>query len=344
LASSDHERSEVVGVVIPTRDRWPLLRTALASALDQDVVETQVVVVDDGSTDQTAEELDALNDGRVRVLRHDRAKGVSAARNRGLEEVTAPWVAFLDDDDVWAPGHLSAMLGAVRASDVDGRQLGLVYSGHIVVDRERHATSVSSAPPLDDVRNRMDRFNFVGCPSRVVLPTQAVRDVGGFDVGLSIIADWDLWVRVIAAHRVVRCPELLVGYMLHNGNMHLDGDRLLDELAFIQRKHGWDPTLAMPGDMLPSFVAEAYRGSGRRVRAARWYLRAFRVQRTRRDLARAVGALLGERVIELSGLRERPSVDPSLGRWLQRVREAERATTTGLPALSGMQRDHPVQR
>jgi glycosyltransferase involved in cell wall biosynthesis len=272
-------------------------------------------------------------------LRHDHPEGVSAARNHGLEQVTARWISFLDDDDVWAPGHLAAMLDAVRSSEVDERRLGLVYSGHLVVDRERCATSVSPAPLSDDVRNRMDSFNYVGCPSRVVLRTQAVRDVGGFDVRLSIIADWDLWVRVLDGCGAVRCPQLLVGYMLHPGNMHRDGDRLLDELALMQRKHGWERGLALPGDMLPSFVAEAYRASGRRVRAARWYVRAFRVHRTGRDLGRAVGVLLGERLIELSGLRERTSVDPSLGRWLERVREAERATTTGLPALAVRHRD-----
>src|SRR4029453_19265909 len=86
-----------VAVVIPTRDRWPLLRTAVASALAQEDVEAQVVVVDDGSADETAGELQAVSDPRLLVLRHDRPRGVSAARNLGLSRVTATWVAFLDD-------------------------------------------------------------------------------------------------------------------------------------------------------------------------------------------------------------------------------------------------------
>jgi hypothetical protein len=84
--------------------------------------------------------------------------------------------------------------------------------------------------------------------------------------------------------------------------------------------------------MLPSFVAEAYRAGGRRLRAARWYLRAFRTQRTPRDLGRAVGMLLGERMIALSGLQERIEIDPSVGTWLERVRDAERATSR-VPSL-----------
>jgi glycosyltransferase involved in cell wall biosynthesis len=315
------------------------MRMALASALAQEDVDAQVVVVDDGSIDRTAGELDAIDDARLRVLRHDRPEGVSAARNLGLAHVAAPWVAFLDDDDVWGPGHLAAMLDAVEASELDRERVGLVYSGHLTVDGERRVTGVAQAPPIEAVRDGMDRFNFVGSPSRVVLRTDAVRDVGGFDVRLSVIADWDLWVRVVAQHGIVCCPELLVGYMRHPGNMHLDADRFLDELALMQSKHGWDLGVVLPGDVMPAYVASAYRASGRRLHAARWYLRAFRVQRTRRDLGRAVGVLFGERLIRLLGLREQTTVDPSLGRWLEPVRQAQRATTAGIPSLSGAQRD-----
>jgi hypothetical protein len=131
--------------------------------------------------------------------------------------------------------------------------------------------------------------------------------------------------------------------MLHPGNMHLDADRLLDELAVMQDKHGLDRGLPLPGDMLPAYVAAAYRASGRRLSAARWYLRASRVQGTPRDVGRAAGMLLGERLITLLRLRERTTVDPSLAKWLEPVREAERATTTGLPPLPGLQRDRAGQ-
>jgi hypothetical protein len=316
------------------------MRMALASALAQKDVDAQVIVVDDGSTDRTVAELRALRHARVKVLCHDRSEGVSAARNLGLAHAASPWVAFLDDDDVWAPRYLAAMLDAARAAEVDNEQVGLVYSGHLTVDRERQLTGVSQAPPTQAVRDGMNRFNFVGCPSRVVLRTDVVREVGGFDGRLAVIADWDLWVRVVAGHGIACCPELLVGYMLHAGNMHLDADRLLYELALMQDKHGWGSGLPQPGDMLPAYVAAAYRASGRRLRAARWYLRAFKVQRTPRDLGRAAGMLLGERLITLLRLRERTTLDPSLGRWLEPVQVAERATTTGLPPLPGIERDH----
>jgi glycosyltransferase involved in cell wall biosynthesis len=329
-----------IAVVIPSRDRWPLLRTAIAGALAQEDVDVQVIVVDDGSTDRTPAELAALDDPRLRVLRNDRPLGVAAARNVGLAQVTAPWVAFLDDDDVWAPAHLASMIRAVRTGEVARERVGLVFSGHIDVDRDRRATGISRAEPAEAIREGLKRFNLVGGPSRVLLDTEAVRQVGGFDADLSIVADWDLWVRLVAEYEVVRSPGIFVGYMRHPGNMHLDADRLLDEITALQHKHGWERSATirpLPDDTMAFHIAATYRRNGRRFRAARWYLRSFRARGARRDLGRAVGVLLGERLIELSGLRERTPVDdPSFGRWLEQVNEAERATTFGLPALPGV--------
>lgn len=331
-----------VTVVIPSRDRWQLLRTALASALAQRDVDVAVVVVDSSSTGQTSSELRALRDERVRVLRLDRSTGVSAARNVGLLHANAPWVAFLDDDDVWAPGHLSSMLDAIRVSRLDPGQVGLVFSGHLELDAERRVTGVSWAAPTASVHAGLQRMNLVGCPSRVVLRTDAVRAVEGFDVRLSILADWDLWVRVLAEFALVRSPELLVGYMRHAGNMHLDADGFLADLATLREKHGWSahaPRDAVFGDLLPSYVAAIYRARGQRFKAARWYVRAFRARGNLRDLGRAGGMLVGERLIDLSGLRTRTTVDPALGGWLEAVRTAERVAPTGLPQLPGLNGD-----
>jgi glycosyltransferase involved in cell wall biosynthesis len=318
------------------------LRTALASARAQTNVDVDVVVVDDGSIDRTPNELRMLGDERVRVVRLERSEGVSAARNVGLAHVRAPWVAFLDDDDVWAPGHLSAMLDALRDSGLERERVGLVFSGHLDLDGDRHVTDVSPAAPAESIQEGLKRMNVVGCPSRVVLRTDAVRAVGGFDVRLSILADWDLWVRVLPDNEAVRCPELFVGYMHHPGNMHLDAERFLAELATLQHKHRWsgrDARDAVFGNLLPGYLAAMYRASGRRFKAARWYARAFRARGNPRDLGRAVGVLLGERLIELSGLRSRTIVDPALSQWLADVRQAERATTTGLTPLPGLHGD-----
>src|SRR5215218_5096689 len=96
-----------VTVVIPTMDRWRLLsERALHSALTQEQVDLEVVVVDDSATDETAIGIAGLNDERVRVIRHEQPQGLQRARNVGIAAARGDWVAFLDDDDVWAPWKL----------------------------------------------------------------------------------------------------------------------------------------------------------------------------------------------------------------------------------------------
>jgi glycosyltransferase involved in cell wall biosynthesis len=332
--------SSGVGVVVPSRNRWPLLRTALASALAQ-VEVARVVVVDDGSTDVTADELAAVADERLTVVRNERPRGVSVARNIGLAHVDTPWVAFLDDDDIWGPGHIAGLLEAARGSGLSIHRIGLVYGGHLVTDAQRHVTHVRIAGPEDSLPGGLGEENLIGTPSGVLMPREAVLHAGGFDEHLAIVADWDLWVRILAKREAVRSSQLLVAYMQHPGNMHHDGDRLLRELGELRKKHGWPPGRGrhgLPGERLPLYVASAYRASGRRLRAASWYLRSFMRRRDRRDLGRAVGMLFGERLIAMSGLKEPKAVEPKVGRWLEEIRRAERDAGTGLPALPGARR------
>src|SRR5829696_5642514 len=111
LGSPGHSRSRLeqyamtsptVSVVIPTRNRSQLLSRTLQSALNQEEVAVEVVVVDDGSDNRDAL-VPEIEDTRVRLVRHRQRRGPAAARNTGIEAARAPWVAFLDDDDLWAP-------------------------------------------------------------------------------------------------------------------------------------------------------------------------------------------------------------------------------------------------
>jgi glycosyltransferase involved in cell wall biosynthesis len=112
-----------VTVVIPTKDRWSLLRRALACALGQTGVALEVVVVDDGSTSPPPEWLTSAPDSRIRCVRQSRSGGVARARNRGIEAASGTWVAFLDDDDLWDPRKLEVQLEAALSS---GHELPVV--------------------------------------------------------------------------------------------------------------------------------------------------------------------------------------------------------------------------
>ena len=102
-----------VSVVLPTFERWPLLPRALSSVLEQTEADLEVLVIDDCSSDGTPARLAAVTDPRLRVLRQDPNQGVARARNRAIEEAHGEWIAFLDDDDFWAPTRLSEHLRAI---------------------------------------------------------------------------------------------------------------------------------------------------------------------------------------------------------------------------------------
>ncbi len=197
-----------VAAIIPTRDRAALVERAVASVLAQTRPPDELVVVDDGSTDGTAERLREKfprrgTQGRgpgIDVVRLE-GLGVSAARNRGIRATTSDWLAFLDSDDEWLPDKLEAQLAA-RAGE--GSQDYLlchcdeiwIRNGRRVNPRRRHA--------------KRGGFIFRHClPLCVISPSAAMvhrslfERVGLFDESLPACEDYDLWLRVCAHHPVL---------------------------------------------------------------------------------------------------------------------------------------------
>jgi len=284
-----------LSVVIPSRNRWPLLRRAIATALAQEEVALEVVVVDDGSTDDSAERAERLGDLRVRVLRRPH-RGVAAARNAGVEAAAAPWVALLDDDDVWAPGKSRRQLDALAE-----REAEVAWTSAVVTDASLAFKRVLPAPDADDVVISLLGSNTIGTPSSVVARRDALLAIGGFDERFSILADWDAWLRLCPGRRAAACAEPLVGYVEHDANLHLvDTDAVLAEFARLAERHA--PLAAAHGTALGDvawwrWVASSHRRAGRRRAAAAAYLRVGVRFRSGRDLARAVAVFGGERTM-----------------------------------------------
>src|SRR5215213_3741176 len=150
------ERSRVspspVTVVMPTRDRWLLATLAIESVLAQEVVDLELIVVDDGSA---GEAFRPVEDPRLRVLRSERSQGVARARDRGLQAAAHPWVAFLDDDDLWSPRHLGLTLEA--AAEDGGAEWA--YVAQIVIDGASRPRYVRGAPSAEGMYARLVRRN-----------------------------------------------------------------------------------------------------------------------------------------------------------------------------------------
>ncbi|MBA3412234.1 MAG: glycosyltransferase family 2 protein [Actinobacteria bacterium] len=157
-------------VIIPTRNRRAFARRAVACALAQEDVDVEVLLVDDGSTDGSREDLALLRDPRVRLL-DGRGAGPCAARNLAVGQAGAPWVAFLDDDDLWAPRKL--LLLSER-----GASCGFGYSTALVTDEHGRTLRLDAAPDPEHLELQLLQRNAIGTPSVVIARTELGCDVG----------------------------------------------------------------------------------------------------------------------------------------------------------------------
>jgi hypothetical protein len=197
----------LVTVVVPTRNRLPLLREAVASVRAQDMPAWELLVVDDASSDGSAAWVESLADSRVRAIRLATHLERSAARNRGLAEATAPMVLFLDDDDRLRPTALrllsTALERASGAAAAFGAKEVFDDAGHH--KRIPHPRVRLVRPVWEDV---MAGWMFVS--GQVLLRTDAVRAAGGWDEDLTVAEDQDLWLRVPGRRPAVLVPTIVL--------------------------------------------------------------------------------------------------------------------------------------
>ena len=206
-----------VSVVIPTYNHARFVTQAIESALAQTHPAEEIIVVDDGSTDDTTRVLEAYS-GCVRVVRQPN-QGVARARNAGASLATGDLLAFLDADDVWLATKLERQVQRFEAD----KDIGLVHCGMEEID----ANGVRLGQKLDGMEGWVadqlllfGRAVIIGGGSGVVVSRVAFDDVGGFDTEMSTSADWDLYYRVARRCKVGFVAEVLLRYRLHSSNMH----------------------------------------------------------------------------------------------------------------------------
>jgi glycosyltransferase involved in cell wall biosynthesis len=289
--------AEAVTVVIPTHDRRRLLLRALDSVVRQRDVRPEIVVVDDGSTDGTADAVRDLRLPRLRLVRHAESRGVSGARNAGLAQVHTPWVAFLDDDDLWAPDKLRRQLRSLE--DRPDARWSCVCALH--VDGDLRVGRVSPPPASGRVGDQLLRGPAVpGGGSGVLVDSAFAREVGGFDEELSILADWDFYLRLGLGSPVAAVDEPLLAYYVHSDSMYHDPEGLVRELSRMRRKYGGSD------DAVP-FAPDL----------AHWYVRVARMAHHLGDDRTAL-RLLGQGITEAGPVPVGRQVARRAGRQLAR--------------------------
>jgi glycosyltransferase involved in cell wall biosynthesis len=215
-----------VSVVIPVFNRPGAVRRAIQSVLTQTVHDVEILVVDDASTDDTPAAVLAFEDPRIRLVRHDRKCGGSAARNTGIRASSAPYVAFLDSDDQWLPAKLERQLEVFERSS---ERLALVYTGAEWVFGDGSVSYRIPRPQIDLARALLTE-NVIGETSLGIVRRSALDAIGGFDESLPSCQDMDLWLRICERFQADVVPEALV--RVTKGN---DGGRISTNVASATR-------------------------------------------------------------------------------------------------------------
>lgn len=206
-----------VSVIIPTYNRADLIDDTVDSVAAQTFRDYEIIVVDDGSQDDTRTRLKR----RTEPLRYlwQTNQGVAEARNHALREVHSEFVAFLDSDDLWTPTFLEAAVGLLRRDP----GLSLVYTRFISMDeRGRPLPHHNKTPYGGDVTRPLFLSTFIHT-SAVVARSHVIRDAGGFDGRLTHNEDYDLWLRLSLRHRFGLIPDALCRRRCHPDSLAHNG-------------------------------------------------------------------------------------------------------------------------
>lgn len=195
-----------VSIIIPTYNHAKLLKKALDSVVAQTFTKWEAIVVNNFSTDDTIEIVDAFNDSRIRIINFSNFGVIAASRNRGLRDATGGFIAFLDSDDIWYPDKLQKCVD----QSLVGNQF--ISHGELWINRDLSQRPVMYGPvSRATYKNLLYRGNCIST-SATFIETALINSVGGFDEDPKIVTteDYDLWMRLAAKNpNTVFIPEIL---------------------------------------------------------------------------------------------------------------------------------------
>ena len=209
----------LVSVIIPTYNRAAYLKLALKSVLEQTYKNIEVIIADDGSTDNTAEVVAGFNDPRIKHF-YQRNTGLpAAARNLGLREASGEYIAFLDSDDMWLPKKLELQVEYLR----EHPEYHLVYSNARIINEKGIRKGLllkSESLKEGEIFEELIKTNFI--PQLTVLMKREVFENIGFlneDPSLRAVEDYEYWLRVALRYKIGFVKEPLAMYRVHSGGI-----------------------------------------------------------------------------------------------------------------------------
>lgn len=227
-----HSEDPLVSVIIPTYNRGNVVSRAINSALNQSIENIEVIVVDDGSTDDTRQVINRIDDSRVIYLFQEN-KGANAARNTGLKQSQGEFITFLDSDDALRKEYLAKSINSIRNSSKECVGAATSYTMH-TNDGKRKWVIPDRELGLDDFRHG----NPVGSFSSVLFHKSVIEKVGFLDENLPSIQDYDYYIRIARNHTIIGLNNDLVDVYHDCGNRISDNlNKKITGQEMLTKKH-----------------------------------------------------------------------------------------------------------
>ena len=230
-------KNTTVSVIIPTYNRAHLIGRAIQSVLNQTYQDFELIVVDDGSTDNTEDIIRQFQekDKRIRYIKHDKNKGGSAARNTGIKNSVGKYIAFQDSDDEWLPKKLEKQMKIFKK---ESPNLGIVYTGfyRIKDSEKKYIPSHEIVKKEGRIYEELLKGNFITTQS-ILVRKECFKKVGIFDENLPRLQDWELVMR-LSKYYDFKCIDepLLISYYTTD-SISANNKALIEALELILTKH-----------------------------------------------------------------------------------------------------------
>jgi len=233
-----HVSPPLISVVIPSYNRAALIEKSIASIEQQSFRDFEIIVVDDGSSDDTEQVVTGLKNPHLTYIRHPQNRGANAARNTGIQAARGEFIAFQDSDDTWHPDKLEKQQQALAAHSADICFCAFTRL-HNGTESQVPKPGYHIQPGCHKLHTTLLRGNFISCQTLLV-KRQLLLSVGLFDEDLPRLQDWEICLRLARSHPIVYVDESLVRVEIGDDSISRQIDNYARAADLILRKHRKD--------------------------------------------------------------------------------------------------------
>lgn len=224
-----------VSVLMPSFNAGAFLKIAVESILNQTFTDFELIIIDDGSTDDSFDPIRRIEDDRIKLVRNEHNMGLIATRNMAVSYARAPLLACLDADDLAMPSRLERQVETFRVTP------GLAVLGssaYLIDSKGREFDAIDVPTSSEEIRREILRGNKI-IHSSVMMRTSVVKEFDGYPKEFSLAEDYALWVRIIESHKVMNLPERLIKYRVHKGQVSYEKLQTMWQMTTQIRTQAW---------------------------------------------------------------------------------------------------------